>query len=159
MKKTRQPKKFYNDPNFRYAILVILLILIVGYLIPGEPHFKILKQVCGPPTDVGNNWTNTKCSLLAVKGDVIDFCYSKSDCGKVQIDEKLLKEGWLNQYCEVLYSNCTYVKKPQKIDTSKEYISNTIQTPNCLNLDNCFDLVCKGPIEYKCQDYIIEVSK
>lgn len=142
MKKKQQTKIFYKEPYFWYSLAFFILLAIFFYLIDeNKLEFKVTRN------------------FIDIKDNIINFCYSENDCGKVKIGEEPWKEEWLNQYCKILSSNCTYVQKVSLINSSKRYFSNTIETPNCLSIDDCFYQVCEGPIKYQCQNYVVEIIK
>ncbi len=95
----------------------------------------------------------TVCDTKKLENNTIDWCYSKDNCGKVKIDNDLLKldPTWFRENCEcnnIYYSDIS----KQKIDCNQTECSNDIgNSPyyHCIN--------------YKCQSnnktYFVEIGK
>lgn len=90
-----------------FTIIMVLLVLgavgIIWVMVRNimEPHFTIYKNESG--------------ELIEVKDNIISWCYSETDCGKIKIGEVSWKVEWLEENCECIQINCEYAFNSSKM--------------------------------------------
>ncbi len=159
MKKKSKKKKKIRELIFAISFAgLFLFIIFISLPQVSEPHFKIYKNESGE----------------LIEDNIIGWCYSKDDCGKIRIGEKPWEIEWLDMNCECI-RNCEYVfnvskREKFKVEDSEEFIAKTYEGLIWFTIDEEGNEIVEyyqGDVElvekcnpcqrYKCGEYMVEV--